>query len=200
MTEMPQGFQPGSDPKAAAAAAKAYAKASRPWFKKKRFIIPGVFVALMVVASLTGGGDDVGQDPAAADEPAAQKAKSDSGGKGETKKEKPAAEPKVTYVKVGAGELLKEFESNELAGDAKYKGKNLEISGKVAAIDTDLWDEDKYILNIGTGDEFEFLYVNCHDMDSSELAKLEVGQSVTVRGEFDDGGDLGVEVADCTLA
>lgn len=48
--------------KAQAAAAKATAKALRPWWKKKRFIIPLAFVALMVVAAAAGGGssDDEG--------------------------------------------------------------------------------------------------------------------------------------------
>lgn len=42
-----------------AAAAKARAKAARPWFKKKRVIIPGVFV-LFAVASAVSDGDSGG--------------------------------------------------------------------------------------------------------------------------------------------
>ena len=34
------------NPKAEAKAAKAYAKAMRPWYKKKRVLIPAGFVAL----------------------------------------------------------------------------------------------------------------------------------------------------------
>lgn len=50
---------PQYDPKAQAAAAKAYAKAQRPWFKKKRFIIPGVIVLLIIIGSAasSGGGE-----------------------------------------------------------------------------------------------------------------------------------------------
>jgi hypothetical protein len=51
---------PNLDPreaKADAKAAAAKAKALRPWFKKKRFIVPGVFVLLMVFSSLTNGGN-----------------------------------------------------------------------------------------------------------------------------------------------
>ena len=44
------------NPRAAAKAAKAYAKATRPWYKKKRFIIPIVLVAIIVIASVAGGG------------------------------------------------------------------------------------------------------------------------------------------------
>lgn len=48
---VPPQFNPGEDPKAAAKAAKAYGKAQRPWYKKKRFIIPLVFIALVVVVA-----------------------------------------------------------------------------------------------------------------------------------------------------
>lgn len=58
---------PGADPsfnaKATAKAAKAYAKASRPWYKKKRFIIPIGLVALIAIGSGLGGGE--GGDPVA---------------------------------------------------------------------------------------------------------------------------------------
>ena len=44
------------NPKAEAKAAKAYAKAMRPWYKKKRVIIPAGLVALVVVASAGSSG------------------------------------------------------------------------------------------------------------------------------------------------
>lgn len=37
--------------------AKAEAKANRPWFKKKRFIIPIAIVALLVIVNVAKGGD-----------------------------------------------------------------------------------------------------------------------------------------------
>jgi len=62
----PTGQMSHRDAKAQAKAAKAYAKAQRPWFKKKRFIIPGGFVALMMVIAMTGGGGS--EEPAVADD------------------------------------------------------------------------------------------------------------------------------------
>ncbi len=45
--------------KADVKAEKARAKAMRPWFKKKRFIIPLVLVVLIIlIAVASGGGDD----------------------------------------------------------------------------------------------------------------------------------------------
>lgn len=48
------------NPKAAAKAAKAYAKAARPWYKKKRFIIPIGFVMLVVLITALSGGETDG--------------------------------------------------------------------------------------------------------------------------------------------
>ena len=57
MTQHPfdSGLGP-RDAKAQARADKAYAKAMRPWYKKKRFIIPGALVGLVVVGGGLGGG------------------------------------------------------------------------------------------------------------------------------------------------
>ena len=48
------------NPKAAAKAAKAYAKASRPWFKKKRYILLILIVLGIGISVAGGGGDDDG--------------------------------------------------------------------------------------------------------------------------------------------
>lgn len=64
----PADEQPEStkDAKARAKADKAYQKASRPWYKKKRFILPGGLLVLVVlIVALSGGGDEA--DPTAAD-------------------------------------------------------------------------------------------------------------------------------------
>ena len=46
--------------RADAKAEKAYKKASRPWYKKKRFIIPLALVALIVIGAAIGGGTTTG--------------------------------------------------------------------------------------------------------------------------------------------
>jgi hypothetical protein len=44
--------------KADAAAEKARSKAMRPWFKKKRFLLPLVAILIVVIAAVAGGGGD----------------------------------------------------------------------------------------------------------------------------------------------
>src|SRR5215217_4542599 len=46
------------DARAQAKAEKAYRKAQRPWYKKKRFIIPVLLVLLIIVIAATSGGSD----------------------------------------------------------------------------------------------------------------------------------------------
>lgn len=51
------GFSP-KEAKADAKAAAARAKSMRPWWKKKRFILPLALLALIVIISISGGGAD----------------------------------------------------------------------------------------------------------------------------------------------
>jgi hypothetical protein len=102
-------------------------------------------------------------------------------------------------VSVDAKKILKEFEENEASADGKYKGKTLEVSGVVDKVDTEILDEDEYSVQIGGGTDFELITVNCNDQSSKDVSKIKKGQKITVIGAFDDGGDLGVELADCTI-
>lgn len=184
------------------------AKSEREWFKKKRFMIPIGLVVLGVIGSALGGGGEA--DPAAAADTTAvakpadakdtEKVAADKSDPKATEKPKAKPKPKPKAVKVEAVAMIQEYEDNELAADKKYKGKTIEVSGVVAEIDTEFFDTDQYVLRIGNGDEFEFLYVSCNDMSSEELETLTVGDGVTAVGKFDDGGDLGVELKKCKLS
>ncbi len=117
-----------------------------------------------------------------------------------TKSAAPKPEPEPKALAVRALDIIKAFQNNELAADAKYKGQTLLITGVVDKIDTELFDDDKYILRLGGGGAWEILTLDCYDMSTAELATLKKGETVNVVGEFDDGGDLGVEVKNCSLA
>jgi len=53
------GHMPTGNPKADAKAAKAYAKATRPWFKKKRWWLAGAVIVAIGASATSGGGDAV---------------------------------------------------------------------------------------------------------------------------------------------
>ena len=67
MSEQPPavtGKEAKRQAKAEMAAAKARAKAERPWYQKKRFIIPLALLLLIVIVAVTSGGDDDGSQSA----------------------------------------------------------------------------------------------------------------------------------------
>lgn len=80
------------DAKARAKADKAYRKAQRPWFKKKRFILPLILLAIIVIIIVAnlGGGDDSVDTPTGTVE---NSAPADEGAGDEAPAEEPAPEP-----------------------------------------------------------------------------------------------------------
>lgn len=81
----PPGYQSGMDPKAQAKAEKAYAKATRPWYKKKRFIIPLALLVIILLSTALGGGGE-------SDETAEDTSSESSSSSGEKKSDKKSDE------------------------------------------------------------------------------------------------------------
>ncbi|MEJ7634315.1 DUF2510 domain-containing protein [Aeromicrobium sp.] len=83
------------NPRADAKAAKAYAKASRPWFKKKRWILAIALLLIIVIVAATSGGGSSDDDSASntSDAPSAStEKKTDEGSNsGEESKDEPSA-------------------------------------------------------------------------------------------------------------
>lgn len=194
MTDNTGDTNPHRTAKAEAKAAQAYAKATRPWFKKKRWWAAGV-VLVAIAASAAGGGTE---DAEAKETSAtAGKTKAATATETTTTEKTEKAEKTAPAMKVQAAAILKEFEGNEAAADLKYKGKTLRVTGTVAKVDTELFDDSEYVIQVNGGGDFEFTSVNCNDQAQEDVAKIEIGQTITVVGVFDDGGDLGVELKDC---
>lgn len=191
------GPTPTDNPKADAKAAKAYAKASRPWYKKKRYWLLAFVLLIVIISAASGGGGDV--EETASDGGDTSSAADDSGSESNEPAEE-KAEPADKPVKVEAKNILKEFEENEAAADAKYDGRVLQVTGEVYKIDTEVWDDEQYVVQVNGGGDWDFLTVNCNDQSQSDVTSITKGQDITVIGKFDDGGDLGVELKDCKVA
>ena len=101
---------------------------------------------------------------------------------------------------VTAKTILKEFDDNEAAADAKYDGKVIAVTGIVDKVDTEIFNEDEYVVKIGDGGDFVLWTVNCDDQTNKVAAKVKVGSKVTATGDFEDGGDLGIEMHGCKLS
>ncbi|OOR90925.1 hypothetical protein B0181_04150 [Moraxella caviae] len=81
-------------------------------------------------------------------------------------------------MEVSARTLYQDYDANEVAGDQKYKGKLLQVSGKVASIDSGLGDEANIRL-IGKS-EFETVMASGDDEFTQKAATLSKGQDVVM--------------------
>lgn len=208
---MDENLNTQRDPRAEAAAAKAYAKAQRPFYKKKRVIIPAALVALGAVGAASGGAEETG-DEAAKDDSSKNESeeqtepltgtKEDGGAKKKNEKAaspEPEPEPEPSAVVVTAKQILADFEGNEAMADAKYSGKTIEVTGVVDKVDTEFWNDEEYVVQIAEGGDWVMWTVNCDDQSADVAAQITRGATITVRGEFEDGGDLGVEMKGCEI-
>ena len=85
----PYGADPERNPKAQAKAEKAYRKAQRPFYKKKRAILPAALLALIAVIVISNSGgskDSTNGTTTAANGPSANSTSPSAGGKGCTTK------------------------------------------------------------------------------------------------------------------
>ena len=103
---------------------------------------------------------------------------------------------KVPSYTLSANKLYKEYEDNEVAADAKYKGEIVLVTGRIQNIGKDIMDEP-YIVIGGDG----FLNgVQCSFAKSEEpsIARLNKGQNVRVKGQV--SGKMGNVLIDkCSL-
>lgn len=124
---------PPHDPRAQAAADKAYAKAQRPWYKKKRYIIPLALVVLIVITSATSSGGDKGsQKNHASDTPTASVTNSQK----ETPEATVSKKPKAA------------------AGSGAITWGNWEVVGKLQVTKEDYTDDFAVVTRVrNTGDD-----------------------------------------------
>jgi ribosomal protein S1 len=154
------------DAKAKAKADKAYNKAVRPIYKKKRFWALGVIVIAIAAQAAGGGGSGSSEN------------------KSETaSNEVAASEP---AIQVTAKQLVDELENNALSAKNKYDGKKVVVTGKLSNIDA---SGDYFSLE---GKDFSFtniqIFIDEKFLDT--VSAFKKGQSVTVTGEVTGVGEL----------
>lgn len=136
------------DAKAQAKADKAYRKASRPWFKKKRVIVPLALLLVIIMSQLAGGGGDKAATPGTATDTSQSKV--------EDSPKAVKAAPKPAAVAAGIG-------SKVLDGKYEFVVTGVERPGKSIAgeFGTELTAQGEFVLvrvNItNVGDEAQML-------------------------------------------
>jgi hypothetical protein len=87
--------------------------------------------------------------------------------------------PPAPPIAISADDLYAAYKANEVAADAKYKGKTLEVTGVVGSISKDVMD-DPYITLVTTENEFETVNAYFSKGAMQKLSELRKGQGVTV--------------------
>jgi hypothetical protein len=112
-----------------------------------------------------------------------------------------AAPPAEPPPKVKAGDLLKEYGSNAVAADKKYKGKIIQVTGKFGSVQKA--PILGYSLELVAEDAAEgsVSSVQCFLSDAAEddVAKLQAGQAITVQGTCDGQYAPVVKLSKCTI-
>ena len=86
-------------------------------------------------------------------------------------------------MKVDYEKLHQEYMDNPIAADAKYKGKILELTGKVDNIDREIAGNPYITFNIGGEYSFDNVRITFKKSEEEKVTKLKKGQEITIRGE-----------------
>lgn len=126
------------DAKAQAKASKAHAKAVRPWYKKKRFILPLILLVLVIgITAASGGGSD--------DDPSPVAANGDDGESAEAPDEPQAGK---------AGSLYPDRPDQQDEDNEAAMGESVQLSGYTATLTSasygkqELMDTDLVTVNV----------------------------------------------------
>ena len=177
--------QSGSiDPKAQAKGDDAIAKATRPWFKKKRFIFLGV-IALIVIFN-SGSEDDATDSPAIATSVSPETPAATAAVESPAAVETQESSPEET-IEVSAQKMIEDLESNALNASNTYEGKRVTVTGKVGNIDA---SGDYFSLN-GTNEySFTNVQIFINDDQVGTVSGYTKGQEVTVTGTVSEVGEI----------
>jgi len=108
--------------------------------------------------------------------------------------------PQVEY-RVTAGQLLDEYDANEVAADMKYQGKLIAVTGYVHYIDSSSTGDSR--VSLGPTQEVGFLEdtVECYFriIHQAQVAQLKKGQLTTIAGICHGEGFFSVKLKECYI-
>lgn len=95
----------------------------------------------------------------------------------------------IEYISYSVDDMMADLEQNAMSASDKYKNQYVEISGRLAAIDSD----GKYISVLPAYDDWAFVGVSCYiksDEQKETVKTLSIGDTVTVCGKITTVGDV----------
>ena len=82
-------------------------------------------------------------------------------------------------VQVTAAGLFQEYDNNEVATDNRLRGKIIEVTGTVAAVNKNVWD--LVYVNLATPNQFMSASMHVPQSEEQKTASLRKGQTVVFR-------------------
>lgn len=160
-------------------------KEKKKWYKRWWAIVLYVFVFLMIIASM--GEDKNGENKKSTTQETAV-----------TNDQAQNQQVEQPAIKVSAAQLSEEYNANQVAADAKYKDKTLEISGVIDDIQKDILDTPYIILR---GNANSFFGVQCmfSKEDEAKLVNLSKEQNIVLRGNVSSEFIGNVIVRGCSI-
>ena len=139
-----------------------------------------VIVALVVCAMAFGGNEDPA-DPQGSTPPNSSSAGAEN--------DPPETTEAVSYTPVTAGDMVTLLEENALRAKQTYQDQYVEITGKLAVIDS----SGDYISLDPLDQDFNLTNIQCFLQDEqqvAQIANLSKGDTVTLRGQVTDVGEI----------
>ena len=146
-----------------------------------------VVVAVLIIGAVAGGGDDSETKTAKSTKSETKQAKKK---KAKAKAEETPEETPIEYMTCTVNQMMDDLDANPMNASDTYKGKYLEITGRLGNIDSN----GAYI-TVMSDDEFSIIGVHCTlEKDNEEqrqaVSALAMDDQVTVRGKCTDVGEI----------
>lgn len=98
-------------------------------------------------------------------------------------------EPVIEYAVCTVSEMVELLESNAMKAEATYQDQYVEITGRLAVIDSD----GTYITLYPSDDEWAFTGVTCYfknEEQKAQVMEMEIDDTVTLKGQITDIGEI----------
>jgi len=147
--------------------------------KKILLIVGGIILVIIVIAAASGG---------------SKKSTSTQNNNQTTTANTAESKPSPSPMKITARELADDFDSNQVAAEAKWKDKLVEFSAQISNIT----DTGISFSNVASK-EFSLTQISCKVEDKQKLLPLKNGQTVTVQGTVGTQTIGVIEVKTCQV-
>lgn len=151
-----------------------------------------VILVLAAIGSASGGNSDNSETTTTSQSSSANETQNSTP---EVKEVETESEPEIEYTAVDVDTMMDDLQSNAMKAEDNYNDKYLEITGRLAVIDSD----GKYISVFSQSNEFAILGVQCFIKDEDAKAKvmdMSIGDTVTLKVHIKEVGEVMAYVAD----